>query len=100
MRRRSRCELPTPTTDLRLARASLGNRLTKTCGGTPYSRIYLRDRLNGAIPGPYGPGPRLVPQRVANLLPTGDEQLQFEIAAMSALALADIHGMSLDADDQ
>ncbi len=37
-------------------------------------------------------------QRVANMLPAGDEQLQFEITALYALALADIHGMSLDQD--
>ena len=35
-------------------------------------------------------------QRVANMLPAGDEQLQFEITALYALALADIHSMSLD----
>lgn len=35
-------------------------------------------------------------QRVANMLPAGDAQLQFEITALYALALADIHGMSLD----
>lgn len=38
-------------------------------------------------------------QRVATLLPAGDEQLQFEITAIFALALAEIHGMDLD-DDQ
>jgi hypothetical protein len=35
-------------------------------------------------------------QRAAMLLPTGDEQLQFEITAVFALALADIHSMDLD----
>ena len=35
-------------------------------------------------------------QRVAGLLPAGDEQLQFEITSIFALAIADIHGMSLD----
>ncbi|MBC7596751.1 MAG: hypothetical protein H7288_22975 [Kineosporiaceae bacterium] len=37
-------------------------------------------------------------QRVASLLPAGDEQLQFEITAIFGLALADIHGMDLDQD--
>ena len=37
-------------------------------------------------------------QRAASLLPAGDEQLQFEITAVFALALADIHGMDLDRD--
>jgi hypothetical protein len=37
-------------------------------------------------------------QRVASLLPAGDEQLQFEITAIFGLALADIHGMELDQD--
>lgn len=35
-------------------------------------------------------------QRAATLLPAGDEQLQFEITAVFALALADIHSMNLD----
>lgn len=35
-------------------------------------------------------------RRVAALLPAGDEQLQFEITAIFGLAIADIHGMSLD----
>lgn len=37
-------------------------------------------------------------QRAAALLPAGDEQLQFEITAVFALAIADIHGMDLDND--
>ncbi|WP_168625664.1 hypothetical protein [Cryobacterium sp. BB307] len=37
-------------------------------------------------------------QRVAGLLPAGDEQLQFEITAIFALAIADVHGMDLDQD--
>ncbi len=37
-------------------------------------------------------------QRVASLLPAGDEQLQFEITAIFGLALADIHHMNLDKD--
>lgn len=37
-------------------------------------------------------------QRVAALLPAGDEQLQFEITAVFALAIADIHEMALDQD--
>lgn len=37
-------------------------------------------------------------QRAAALLPAGDEQLQFEITAIFALAIADIHGMDLDKD--
>jgi Tfp pilus assembly protein PilE len=37
-------------------------------------------------------------QRAAALLPAGDEQLQFEITALFGLALAEIHGMSLDQD--
>ncbi|MFI7490516.1 hypothetical protein ACIBXA_19250 [Micromonospora echinaurantiaca] len=37
-------------------------------------------------------------QRVAALLPAGDEQLQFEITAVFALAIADIHGKVLDRD--
>ena len=35
-------------------------------------------------------------QRAAERLPAGDEQLQFEITALFALAVADIHGMDLD----
>jgi hypothetical protein len=35
-------------------------------------------------------------QRVAALLPAGDEQLQFEITAIFGLAIADIHNMDLD----
>lgn len=37
-------------------------------------------------------------QRVAGLLPAGDQQLQFELTALFGLALADIHGMNLDQD--
>lgn len=37
-------------------------------------------------------------QRVAALLPAGDQQLQFEITAIFGLAIADIHGMELDQD--
>lgn len=37
-------------------------------------------------------------QRVAALLPARDQQLQFEITAIFALAIADIHGMELDQD--
>ncbi|MGI5180522.1 hypothetical protein ACQEVZ_29830 [Dactylosporangium sp. CA-152071] len=37
-------------------------------------------------------------QRVAALLPAGDEQLQFEITAIFGLAIADIHGKHLDKD--
>ena len=37
-------------------------------------------------------------QRIAALLPAGDQQLQFEITAIFGLALADIHGMELDQD--
>ncbi|QHF22502.1 hypothetical protein GTU71_14020 [Rathayibacter sp. VKM Ac-2762] len=37
-------------------------------------------------------------QKAAALLPAGDEQLQFEITAIFALAVADIHGMDLDQD--
>jgi hypothetical protein len=37
-------------------------------------------------------------QAAAGLLPAGDEQLQFEITAIFALAIADIHGMRLDKD--
>jgi hypothetical protein len=36
--------------------------------------------------------------RVAALLPAGDEQVQFEITAIFALAIAEIHGMDLDKD--
>jgi hypothetical protein len=39
---------------------------------------------------------RLGAEHVSKMLPAGDEQLQFEITALFALALADIHGMSLD----
>lgn len=35
-------------------------------------------------------------QRAVKLLPAGDEQLQFEITAVFALAIAEIHSMSLD----
>lgn len=35
-------------------------------------------------------------QRAASRLPAGDEQLQFQITALFALAVADIHGMDLD----
>lgn len=35
-------------------------------------------------------------ERAAQLLPAGDEQLQFEITAVFALAIAEIHDMSLD----
>lgn len=37
-------------------------------------------------------------RQAAALLPAGDEQLQFEITAVFALAIADIHGMDLDQD--
>jgi hypothetical protein len=36
--------------------------------------------------------------RVASFLPAGDEQVQFEITAIFALAIAEIHGMDLDKD--
>jgi hypothetical protein len=37
-------------------------------------------------------------ERAAQLLPAGDEQLQFEITAVFALAVAEVHDMSLDQD--
>ncbi|PZE30110.1 hypothetical protein [Curtobacterium sp. MCBD17_028] len=37
-------------------------------------------------------------KRAAALLPAGDEQLQFEITALFALAIADIHGLEYDHD--
>lgn len=37
-------------------------------------------------------------ERAVQLLPAGDEQLQFEITAVFALALAEVHDMSLDQD--
>jgi hypothetical protein len=37
-------------------------------------------------------------ERVAAMLPAGDQQLQFEITAIFALAIADIHSMNLDKD--
>ncbi|MDP9986643.1 hypothetical protein J2S98_001800 [Arthrobacter oryzae] len=36
--------------------------------------------------------------RIAALLPAGDQQLQFELTAIFGLALADIHGKDLDQD--
>lgn len=36
--------------------------------------------------------------RIAALLPAGDQQLQFELTAIYGLALADIHGKALDQD--
>lgn len=36
--------------------------------------------------------------RAVALIPAGDEQLQFELTVIFALALADIHGMDLDQD--
>jgi len=39
---------------------------------------------------------RLGAQRVTKLVPSGDEQLQLQITALYALALADIHGLDLD----
>lgn len=41
-------------------------------------------------------GAKIASQRAVSLLPAGDEQLQFEITAVFALALAEIHGMDLD----
>ena len=35
-------------------------------------------------------------QRAAELLPAGDQQIQFEITALYALAVADIHGLEYD----
>lgn len=35
-------------------------------------------------------------EKAVHLLPAGDEQLQFEITAVYALAIAEIHGMTLD----
>ncbi|MEV6851635.1 hypothetical protein [Actinoplanes sp. NPDC051411] len=43
---------------------------------------------------------RMGAQHVSKMLPAGDEQLQFEITALFALALADIHGMSLDSSQR
>lgn len=37
-------------------------------------------------------------QKLSQLLPAGDQQLQFEITAIFGLAIADIHGMDLDHD--
>jgi len=41
-------------------------------------------------------GAKVASQRAVAMLPAGDEQLQFEITAVFALALAEIHGMDLD----
>jgi hypothetical protein len=37
-------------------------------------------------------------RRAATFLPAGDQQVQFEMTAIFALAIADIHGMELDED--
>ena len=41
-------------------------------------------------------GAKVASQRAVSMLPAGDEQLQFEITAVFALGLAEIHGMDLD----
>lgn len=43
-------------------------------------------------------GARSGAERAVSMLPAGDQQLQFEITALFALALADIHGWKLDRD--
>ena len=43
-------------------------------------------------------GVRTGAQKAALMLPAGDQQLQFELTALFGLALAEIHGMSLDKD--
>ncbi len=41
-------------------------------------------------------GAKMASERAVSFLPAGDQQLQFEITAVFALGLADIHGMELD----
>jgi hypothetical protein len=43
-------------------------------------------------------GAKVASEKAVTLLPAGDEQLQFEITAVFALALAEIHGLVLDHD--
>jgi hypothetical protein len=43
-------------------------------------------------------GAKVASEKAVTLLPAGDEQLQFEITAVFALALAQIHGLALDHD--
>ena len=71
------------------AAKSVGAHVAKKAGKEAAKAVARGVALNAARTGA---------QRMAALLPAGDEQLQFEITAIFALAIADIHGMALDRD--
>lgn len=66
---------------------------SKKAGGFALKRV-----AKAAAKGMALRGARSGAERAVGMLPAGDQQLQFEITALFALALADIHGWELDRD--
>ena len=78
--------LPLPgSSKVTSATARAGSSATKAALGRASKILALRGVRSGA-------------QRAALMLPAGDQQLQFELTALFGLALAEIHGMTLDKD--
>jgi hypothetical protein len=66
-----------------------GQHAAKTAGHQP-PKVAARDAARGAA--------KTGARRAAAFLPAGDQQVQFEMTTLFALAIADIHGMVLDED--
>lgn len=67
-------------------------RATKTVAAKVAANAAAKSAAKGVAMGAAKTGA----ERAVQLLPAGDEQLQFEITAVFALAIAEVHGMSLD----
>ena len=77
------------------AAAAGGKAVAKTAGATVTKELAKQAVKNASKQVAIGAA-RNGAQHVTALIPAGDAQLQFEITALFALALADIHGLGLD----
>jgi hypothetical protein len=78
------------------ARAA-GEHATKKAG-QEVAKVAVKQAAKTAAKGAALGAAKTGAQRVAGLLPAGDQQLQFELTAIFGLALADIHGLDYDKD--
>ena len=78
------------------AGAKSASRLAAKKAGKEAAKIVAKEAAKAAAKTVALGAARSGAQRVAALLPAGDEQIQFEITAIFGLAIADIHNMDLD----
>lgn len=76
---------------------SAGQRAAKKAG-TEVAKSAAKQAMKTAAKGVALGAAKTGAQKAASMIPAGDQQIQFELTAVFALALADIHGMSLDQD--